>query len=313
MALLSDPRQATVVLTAGGMWTHELRPDVGTQWPEGTTYTRFLDSAGGVIDQLDGVVTPQAITYSHPPDVTDPVPAGAGFETFLVTEDGPYKIRYGRVIRKEVTFPDSPGVAKTQLALRFADNFQRSALGSKWIQVMGRTSIHNNPAPKPNGVGNDFGLFFSASAIRYFQPFSGDSVKTAISLLNPGWGKTTAILCANQQLTSFLGVQFDTAANPDALRIVTGQGPTSMTVQASVNAPLADYDRYMAFYDEQTDRLSVYKGDALTPVLTWTDETHSIPHGPGYRYLGFSWQADLLSTGPQLTNWIGQDDVGEAA
>lgn len=294
------------------MWTHEIRPDPGTQWPDGTTYTKFLDSAGGVITQLDGTVASTAITYSSPPEDTDAVPAGAGFETFLVTTDGPYKIRYGKVIRKEVTFPDSPASTTVFHALQFRDTFQRSALGSKWIAVSGRTSIHTNTSPKPKGVGNDFGLLYSASSIRYFQPFNGDTVKTSITLLNPGAGKTTAILCADQAFSSFLGLQFDTVSSPDKIHIVIGSSPTAMVSQANVTATIADYDRYTLGYDALTDTTLIYKGDDLTPILTWNDSGHVVPHGPGYRYTGFAWQADLFTTGPQLTNWVGQDDVGAA-
>jgi hypothetical protein len=311
MALLSDPRMDTVVLSAGGMWVKEIKPDVGTQWPDGTTYTRFLDSAGGLIAQLDGTVTPQAISYEGTPDDTDVIPAGAGFETFLVTDSKPYKIRYGRVIRKEVTFPNSPAVNTQFQALQFADTFQRSALGSKWVPVSGRTAIFTNGGGKPRGVGNNYTLLYNASSIRYFQPFNGDSIRSSVTLLNPGAGKTTLILSANQNFTSFLGVQFDTTG-ADKLRVVIGSGPTSMTAQTEVSVTIADFDRYMAFYDELTNTVSVYKGASLTPTLTWTDEFNTVPHGPGYRYVGFAWQASLLTTGPQITNWIGQDDVGGA-
>jgi len=312
MALLTDPRQAAVVLTSGGTWEHEIRPDPGTEWPAGTTYTKFLDSGGGVINQLDGTVTAQLISYSHPPTETDDIPAGAGFETFLVTEDDkPYKIRYGKVIRKEVTFPDSPASTTVFHAQLFADTFQRSALGSKWVPISGRTAIFTNTSPKPKGVGNNYTLLYNASSIRYFRPLAGDSSKSAVTLLNPGAGKTTVIICADQGFTSFLGMQFDTTG-ADKLRIVTGTGPTAMTSQAQASVTIADYDRYMLFYDSLTNTANVYKGDDLTPVLSWTDTGLILPHGPGYRYVGFAWQASLLTTGPQITNWIGNDDAGEA-
>jgi hypothetical protein len=317
LALLTDPRQDTVVLTSGGMWTKEIRPDPGTVWPDGTTYTKFLDSAGGVIDQLDGTVTAQLISFSHPPESTDLIPAGAGFETFLVTDDGPYKIRYGRVIRKEVTFPNAPATTNVFNALQFRDTFQRSALGSKWVAVSGRTSIHSNPSPLPKGVGPNFGLLYDKSAIRWFAPFNGDTVKTSITLLRAenSWGRTTVVLCANQKFTSFLGLQFDTTDfefdGIDKIRVVIGTGPFTMTTQAQFSIGLHEFDRYTMGYDALTDSVSIYKGTNLTPLLTWVDESHLVPHGPGYRYTGFSWQADLISTGPQITNWIGQDDVGE--
>lgn len=308
MTLLTDPRMATVVLTRGGQWTQQIFADPGTAWPTGTAYAIFYDSAGGVITSLDGVVTDLAVTFDSPPADTDGVPAGAGFEVFLTTTGGTYKLRYGKVVRKEVTFPDAPGSQASFAALQYRDTFQRTALGSRWVAVDGRTSIFTGT--NPYGVGPNIGLLYQHSSIRYYAPLNGNSVRSTATLLNPGAGKTTMVFCADQNFTSYLGVQFDTTTSPNHIRIGVGSSPTTITQKAISNDTLSDHDRYMAFYDELTKTTYVYKGSDLTPTLSWPDVNDEVPHGPGYRYLGFCWQADLITTGPLITDWLAQDSVG---
>ena len=315
---LSDPRQAALILTSGGMFTKQWYADPGTVWPVGSTYTVFTDSAGGIIATLSGTVATNLITYSSPPQDTDAIPAGAGFEVFLVTADGPYKIRYGRVLRKEVTFPNSPGQTTTFAALQFADDFQRAALGSKWVPISGKTSIHANTGAfgqqvNPSGVGVDFGALWADSSLRYYAPLNTDGVKTSATLIYPGAGHTTMMMCADQNLTTYIGVQFDTRTQSghNTVSICRGTAPLTKTILTSVTVTdINDYDRFMCWYDPLTNTTRVYRGDSATPLVSWTDTTHSIPHGPGYRYVGFSWQATLFNTGPQITDWIAQDDLG---
>jgi hypothetical protein len=313
--LLTDPRLATIVLTRGGQWTQEIKADAGTVWPSGTVHATFFDTSGGIFADLDGDIDTavgDTITFDCDPSDTDGIPAGAGFEVFLDTDLGPtYKIRYGKVIRKEISFPTAPSSVTIFQALQYTDGFQRSALGTKWVPVSGRTSIHTNSG-LPDGVGPNLGLLYQASSIRYFAPLNGDGVKSSVTLLNPGQGKTTIVVCADQGFTSFLGIQFDTTPSPDVVNIVVGSSPTTMVTKATVNQALANNDRYMAFYDELTNTMAVYKGTSLTPLLTWQDTSHIVPHGPGYRYAGFCWQADLFSTGPQITDWVAQDEAGAA-
>lgn len=320
MAFLTDPRMATVSLTRGGQWTHEIRVDPGKVWPPGTARIVFYDSRGGIITTLDGEADDQNLSFTSGPADTDDVPAGAGFEVFLTTADGPYKVRYGKVIRKEVGFPAAPGsVINPSDALQFTDNFQRTALGSRWIPIVGRSRIYENPLTvgAPNGVANDFPLLWGSSAIRYFAPINGDTVKVSVNIIYPASGQTTVIFAADQALTSYIGLQFDTGSFlpglPAAqLRIVTGAGgplPADQVHQASHAATFADFDNWTIFYNNLSKVAMIYKGTNTTPIVQWQDDTGLVPHGLGYRYLGFSWAAGLLATGPQITDWIAQDDV----
>lgn len=320
--------QSAVLLSRGGIWKPQpgeppyLMPDIGQFWPSGTARIDFTDTSGALIATLTGTVAASAITFVGQPADLDKVPAGANFEITLTTAEGPYKIRYGKVIRKEATFSAAPPTGVVE-ALSFGDSFQRSALGRKWTSLYGSTVIHDNSLLSlPNGVSTDIALF-TTSAIRYWQPFNTDSIRLNVNVVNPlnlQAGKTGFIICADQSFTSGLAMILETGVANNYIRMATvtrsgtsgstALGPISVVYQGSaVSNTTGNGDNYTVSYNNSTKVLAVYKGSSLSPVASWTDSTNSVPHGPGYRYVGFSFAASLLTQGIQVTSWAAQDLV----
>ena len=129
-----------------------------------------------------------------------------------------------------------------------------------------------------------------------------------VTLLNQGGGKLTVVLCADQRFSSYIGVEFQEAAHQ--IHFCKGTGPFKFIYQGSgITSTVVDGDNYTIYYQKATDTISVYRGTSGTPLGSWTDTTHSIPHGPGYRYAGFVFQDDLFSQGLQTTFWSAKDDV----
>lgn len=320
--MMLDTRLEAIILSRGSVWNpYSASPPYlgaapGFPWPTGTASAVFYDTAGVTLATIDGTVAPDEITFLQTPDVMDAIPAGAKYEIFLTTDDGPYQIRYGTVLRREVTFPDSPANTSTFVPLQFADSFPTLGLSSKWVAINNGSQVHDNSgASLPNGVSTQttfLSILGATSAIRYYTPVNGDSVKVHVSLLNMGSGHTGIVLCANALMTSYLAVVFDhPASGTQVVHLATGSGPNTMTYQGSpVTHTVANGNDYTIGYDDITKILSVYAGTNTTPLATFTDSSHVVPHGPGYRYLAMNWTSGaLFSTGIEVSNWAVQDDV----
>jgi hypothetical protein len=311
--------QSAVILSRGGVWNPEpyeppyLVAKAGQPFPSNAFATiEFTDTTGATLLELDGTVTPDAIRFTaDAEDGLDAVPAGANFEISLETSQGVQKIRYGKVIRREATYFPPPAVNVTPLA--FGDNFQRTALGRKWIGVSGRSRIFDNSLLSlPSGVTVD-GVFFTKSAIRYYQQFTTDSIRMSVTVQNPLHllsGKTSFVVCADANMSSGLAMQLETGITNNWIHMGMLNGPTSVTYEgSSVSNSANSGDTYVISYTDATKTLAVYKGTSLEPLATWVDDTGMVPHGPGYRYVGFIFEASLITAGIQVSSWSAKDDL----
>lgn len=308
---------SVVQLSSGSTWKPYpgeppyLAAAPGEPWPVGgDSWTVFTDTSGGELARIDAdSVTADAINYIAQPADVDSIPAGANFETFIDTDDGPMKIRYGKVIRREVEFPDAPAVQSASIALNWSDTFPTLGLRSNWKAVAGRTRVYDNSFfSLPFGVSANGGLFFASSAIRWDSPLNTDTVKSHVVLLNAGFGQCNVIICADQRFTSGYAVQFDSTTNLIHLGTVTG--PTTVAYQATSYAhTVVNLEDFYVTFDNITKVLAVYQGTNLTPLKTWTDSGGIVPHGPGYRYAGFSFNTGLLFTpGIEVAGWQARDN-----
>ena len=280
-------------------------------WPvDGECTAVFTDTSGGEITTVAATsVTAEEIRFVAGPEEVDVIPAGANFEIFIDTIDGPRKIRYGKVIRREVEFTDAPATQRASIALNFTDTFPTLGLRSNWKAITGRSRVYDNSSQSlPNGVSAAANLLFAQSAIRWDAELNSDSVKSRVVLLNQGLGTCTVIICADQRLTTGLGVQFD--SNSNQIKVGTVTGPTTIVQQTTaLSHTVTDLNDYTVTYDHLTRTLAVYQGTDLTPLRTWSDDLEAVPHGPGYRYAGFSFDTGLLfSPGIEVAGWQAKDN-----
>lgn len=309
--MVTEPLLATVTLSRGSRWTYKLRGKPGDLYPAvGTAEAVFYDTAGGVAATIVGTVTPLLVLFEADPADVEEIPHGAGFEIF-VTPDGEDRqmVRYGTAVRREVRFPDAPPTDTSETALLFTDNFQRTLLGPKWIIKYGKPKILQNTSPIPDGLGPD-GIFFASAATLFYAPLNGDDCTINVNVVNAGAGKTTIVLCSDQAMTSYLGVQIETGISNNKVHIVRGTAPLTMVdVMTAVNSTTANNDNFAIKYNSLTDTISVYKNDSSTALIAWTDASHDVLHGAGYRYMGFNFQASLLQAGVEITSWHAQDGI----
>lgn len=312
-------RQSVVLLSRGTRWKplpHEppyLLADVGSPWPTGSSaYAVFTDTSGGELATFDLDVTPDAILPDVDQDLVDPIPHGANCEIFLEDSTGIDKIRYGKVTRREVEYPDAPPVQQASIALNYTDTFPTLGLRTNWKAVKGRTKVYDNTSSSlPFGVSADAGLFVAKSAIRWDSPLNSDSVKSHVVLLNRGAGRCTIIVCADQRFTTGLAVDF-TAGSGSANKLNIGviTSPTDFVAKVTaVSHTVVDLADYTMTYTDSTKTVTVYKGTDLTPLISWADTLNEVPHGPGYRYAGFSFDTGIIfSPGIEVAGWQAKDN-----
>lgn len=281
----------------------------GEPWPDGgDAWVVFTNTAGNELARIYAdTVTVDEIRFLADPTQVDPIPAGANFEVFVETDDGPMKIRYGKVIRREAEYLDAPAQQLRSVALNYFDSFPTLGLRSNWKAIAGRTKVYANQG-QPNGVSCDSGLFFAQSAIRWDAPLNSDTVKSRVVLLNKGQGECTVAVCADARMTAGFAVRFDAFQN----KIHLGNlfSPTAMTDRVpAISHTVTDLSDYTVTFDELTRTLAVYKGTNLTPLSTWPDTAGLVPTGPGYRYAGFSFNTGaFFSPGIEVAGWQAKDN-----
>jgi hypothetical protein len=324
--LSSEPSLGSMVLTKGGVLKYSYILPRGMEFPDDVEGSlAFTDRAGGEyefsphagevaedLSRIDWLISPQ---------ILDNIPAGANFEVFVTYDETTYKVRYGRVVRKEAFYPLNP-LAVEASPLMYEDDMQRSMPGPRWVAKAGRVSMHDrgeeaNPryAMASRNAIDIFGAginLYQSSAALWYAPLQSDTIEMAVGILDGGDGVCTVVLCSNSSMTSFLGVRFtDPASGSDSVQVITGTAwndTSTIGNSASISAIPNSGGIYKITYSQSTNQVSVFQPGATTPVLATTIST-SVPHGAGYRYVGATWQGSLVTTGPKIYYWKVKDAV----
>lgn len=306
MTIGVNPKMETVILTTGAPFQATFRDK--TAFPDGTeSRIQFYDSSGSLIARLPGSFEGTDFTFDFPSEIVDVIPHGASFQfSVIYPGEEPVVLSYGTAIRKEPRFGSVP-TDLSSIPQLFVDNFQRTVIGPKWLQVLHSTVIHTNPVGTPNGIAMD-STKYTTSAALYYAPLTGDDVTVNVNLYKPNAGKTGIIVCSDSAMTSYLGITIETGVT-NALHIVSGTAPATYSVLQSQSVAINTNDNLLVIYNSFSDTLLAYRNNDLSaPVISRSGVP--VSHGPGFRYAGLNFiTASTGLTGVQPTAWQAQDGV----
>lgn len=286
----------------------------------------FKDSSGAIVAEIEGEVN---ATYGHyiefmvPYAEVETVPNGAGFNCYISLPDDSvgdeHMIRYGTVFRRQLSFPDSPATSFENLPRVYEDNFQRPAgsPGGRWKYLVGQPQLVNSGLLGILSTLLSFLFsFYQAFFMRYYVPFSGDTITLNTTLVKAGAGKTAIAIACSSDGSSYLAAVFDGGAN--TVQICRGLGP-DLSVSGNLIAESAAVSLTIATggtgtqikmrYDEVTKTLGVYNNNYTTEYVSWTDSADEVPHGKGYRYFAIGGTTSSEYLGIQVAYIKAQDDV----
>lgn len=316
MVMLNVPRQSSLVLTRNGV-LDTTWPAIRDLFPPGsTTEIRTYDSSGTVIATIIGEVTPTKLVYLAQPAELADIPGGAQYELMLITPDGPYVVEYGHVIRREAAFFTPPATSIEQDSRLFVDTLGRDSVGRRWVAVQGGVAMHSTPGGG-YGMGPDIPLLFAAAGVRYQRPIGGDSFRCTFGVYSTrsalgvgGTGKMRFHGASDALMTTGMSFEMETGISNNRLHTGLVTAPIDISYTGSpVNHNTDTGEQFTVEYSDITKTMNVFLGAATTPIITWNDAGNVLPHGPGYRYWGFSWDSSLAATGALLVTVEMQDYV----
>lgn len=279
----------------------------------------FRNSYGQTLATWEGDVDGRVLTFDIEDDV-DLIPRGAGWQLFADIDGTERLLVQGTVVRNEQPFPDAPVASPEWDAKMFSYSFGTPGrlYDPAWRILVGRPTVYDNSGEDlPNAVaaGTLFTLeLWPQAVMMWFAPTQTDSVRFTYNVVRHGDGECRVMICSNYDATNWAGILHKQVFgigswDDDEIAIVTGTGPTDYQIRATVSWETQDLQNYTAEYNPLTDTYAVYLGDSLDPIVSWTDSTNIVDHGPGERYVGLGFKSALLSPGVEVSDWRVQDYV----
>lgn len=310
------PRRMVVMNLAEGdqpTYTYKLSLNERKVFLDGAAATlSFMNSFKQSVGVWEGHVQDGVVSF---PDVTaaDLTNLVRGVTFTLGIADLNGKVReplWGHVVRNEPRYPDNPDNNTEFVAAKYDWDFGGVAgavSDPSWRIMNGAPTVWVNP----NGVyGVACGILFDDAAMLWYAPFKGDSIQVNYTTISSGAGKSGVAICSNYDMTNYLCITHEAGISNNILHIEVGNSPVTTTSVAQVNHATATGENFTVVYNNVTQTVSVYLGTNLqTPLLSWTDDTGKVDHGPGNRYFGLNWRASLLATGPQFKQTFSAQDI----
>lgn len=242
----------------------------------------------------------------------------------LALEVTPYEIQHGPghrfcgvtlgadwFLEPGVDYADFEAWDVTQPGPVVSDSMDGPGVNPGWVVLDKDVRIHRHWFV-PQSMGPNLALYNDA-AILWDTEMGTDSVKIVFSVIRVGSGNYTVVLCSNDDMTNWLGVQFESGFPFHAARVVVGTGPTTYSTVGSVTWHLAtQMQTYKITYDHDTKTVALFKGAKRTPIVSWTDEGDDITHGAGNRYVGMVWETSLFTAGVEPTAFEAYDVDSDA-
>lgn len=250
-------------------------------------------------------------------DAANLIPAGTNWTLTVDLNDGnsPRLYMQGTVIRAEAPFPNAPGL-NVNPAVQYSYSFGTPGFlyDPAWRIISGRPYVYDNSgAGLPNAVAGGSllttGEFLPFVFMLYYAPLMTDNVRFTYQTVGSGQGVAAVILTSSYDARNFVSVSHANIGG-GSVSIRTGTGVGSVgDVQASVTRATA-HETFTASYNGASNTYAVYAGTNTTPIVSWTDNSDFMPHGPGQRYIGLAFQSELFSPGVEICNWYAGDDIG---
>lgn len=332
----------SLVLSRGSVLTYSYVLPQGMTFPAGTSgELRVTDRAGGEYDNspFAGTVSPDntQMNWSIPAVFLDHIPAGANFEVFVAFDGKVQKVRYGRVVRKEVAYPLDPRNVEVPPML-YEDDMQRSMPGPRWLIKGGRMSMQavtgvyggvNYPVGyamaarnKTTDIWGNALSVFSESGAQWYAPLQSDKIEMSVGLADNNNGECTVCFASNYSMGKFLGVRFlnpwtfgeviSGARYQHQIQVVYGTAWDSVaTVGSYINYTFPTTGSlFRIVYDGPGKSVTVYTpASGTVPAMITSTASTAIQTGAGFRYMGFTSKGNYQYTGPRLYYWKAKDIV----
>lgn len=303
-------------------------------FPDGTTGTLSLyNQSGQSLGIWAGTVSGNTITFTQPASVANLVPAGTSWTLTALYPDStnPTMLAQGTVVRNEAPFPSLPPTSTTQ-TVNYSYTFSTTgSLGDPAFNILSGVPVvyDNSSLSLPNAcaagspeaaiLNDDITEITSdgpwaQAAMLYYAPLGSDNVNLTYQAVQGNGvlgGITYVVICSAYDMSTCAAFWHQQWASgfTNEVGIAVGSGPTTFTTKATADYTTTSLDTFTASYNAASNTYALYVGTNPTPLVTWVDGANAVPHGPGFRYVGFSFQSAFLAPGVEIANWYISDAV----